>query len=116
MAKHPDDRWQSAGDLKCELAWIREEQGASTSDRPVPSFRIPVVGRIAIIGAVIVLAAVVMVVVRSLRETTDAQLASRFTIGLPGFGFLLDASRGAGVPGRPTLAARASSSDGTRVA
>jgi serine/threonine protein kinase len=83
LAKDPDERWQSAGDLKRELTWIREEQGAPTSDRAAPSFHSPVRRRTEIIGAAIVLAVLTAVVIRSLRDTTDAQLLARLTIHLP---------------------------------
>ena len=83
LAKDPDERWQSAGDLKRELAWIREEQGASTSDMAAPSFHSRVRRRIAIISAAIVFAVLTVVVIRSLRDTTDARLPARLTIHLP---------------------------------
>ena len=83
LAKDPDERWQTAGDLKRELAWIREEQGASTSDRAAPSFHSRVRRRTAIISAAVVLAVLTAVVISSLRDTTDARLPARLTIHLP---------------------------------
>src|SRR5688572_29061025 len=83
LEKNPDDRWQSTGDLKRELRWIREEQRASTPDAAVPAVRR--LGRvrsalIAAAGAVIGIVAVL--VVNALRETTDAGGLTRFTIDL----------------------------------
>ena len=83
LEKNPDDRWQSTGDLKRELRWIREEQRASTSDAAVPAVRR--LGRvrgalIAAAGAVIGIVAVL--VVNSLRDPTDAGGLTRFTIDL----------------------------------
>ena len=83
MAKDPDERWQSAGDVKRELAWIRDEQGASTADSAATSFQRPVRRRVAIISAAVVLTVLALVVVWSLRETTHAPPAARFTIHLP---------------------------------
>ena len=35
LAKHPDDRWQSAADLADELTWINTERSRATDDTPV---------------------------------------------------------------------------------
>jgi eukaryotic-like serine/threonine-protein kinase len=82
MAKDPDDRWQSAGDLKRELAWIRDEQGVS-ADRVPPASRSLMLRRTALVGAAVVLAVVTVLVVGSLRNTADARLPARFRIHLP---------------------------------
>ena len=38
LAKDPDDRWQTARDLKSELIWVREERGVSGRGRtPLPA-------------------------------------------------------------------------------
>jgi eukaryotic-like serine/threonine-protein kinase len=38
IAKGPEDRWQSAADLKCELAWIIES-GSHSAAAPIPASR-----------------------------------------------------------------------------
>jgi len=35
LAKHPDERWQSAGDLASELKWIGETQSLARPAQPV---------------------------------------------------------------------------------
>ena len=75
MAKDPDDRWQSAGDLKRELVWILEERGASPSERAAPS-KSPVRRRTAITSAAIVLVALTVALIGFLRVRTDARLAA----------------------------------------
>ena len=84
MAKDPDERWQSAGDVKRELTWIRDEQSASTADRATASFQRPVRRRMAIISAAVVLTVLALVVVRSRPgDNSCAGSAARFTIHLP---------------------------------
>ncbi len=44
LAKHPDDRWQTARDLKSELVWVRDgrEDGAARARTPVAPDRVSV--------------------------------------------------------------------------
>ena len=39
LAKSPDDRWQSAADIRHELAWIAESSGVEATGAPGPSRR-----------------------------------------------------------------------------
>jgi Tol biopolymer transport system component len=62
LAKDPDDRWQSAGDVKRELDWIASGGGsgtgmpaATTSAAPPPKTN-PLIARIAVAAAMVVIA------------------------------------------------------------
>jgi eukaryotic-like serine/threonine-protein kinase len=83
MAKDPDDRWQSAADLKRELGWIREEPGVSSADGVAASSRSLMRRRTALIGAAVVLAVITALVISSLRDTAGPLLPARVTIHLP---------------------------------
>jgi eukaryotic-like serine/threonine-protein kinase len=83
MAKDPDDRWQSAADVKRELGWIREEQGASSADRVAAPSRRLMLRRIVLIGVAVVLAVMTAVAISSLRDTGSPLLPARVTIHLP---------------------------------
>ena len=81
LAKDPADRWQSAGDLKRELEWIREERHT-----PLPSPAVRTRERVVRWGAILAAAgavlALVVVAVTQRRDRTDTVVA-RFTIPVP---------------------------------
>ncbi len=83
LAKNPDRRWQSAGDLRDELAWIAEGTpigAGSTSRRKVRSKRLVATWAIAATGLLV--AALVAIGVRSPRA--DAPLDQvRFSVMTP---------------------------------
>ena len=83
MAKDPEHRWQSAADLKRELVWIREEQGASSSSGSSPSVKRRGRRVAAIITAAVVLAVATVLVIARLRTAADAPPPARFSIHLP---------------------------------
>jgi len=54
LAKHPDDRWQTARDLAAELRWIMESQNARSSVDGLPARR--TAGRTAMVQAAAIIA------------------------------------------------------------
>jgi serine/threonine protein kinase len=75
-AKDPDERWQSAGDLRRELQWIAEdrEQSAPVQTGGVRRREILAWGAAALFGA-----AGVTAVARGLRSGSSERLAVHFT-------------------------------------
>jgi Tol biopolymer transport system component len=60
LAKDPDDRWQSAGDLKRELEWIRKEQSLGGETRAAAHSSAPRSGRWKALWGASVLAALLL--------------------------------------------------------
>jgi hypothetical protein len=44
LAKDPDDRWQSASDLKSQLGWVLESRTSGEMPAPVLKSRAPNIG------------------------------------------------------------------------
>ena len=86
LAKSPDDRWQSAGDIKRELAWIAESEARASVPAPTPADSRPTSSRRAMpwviaMGASIIAALAVWSMTRP--EPTAPGEATRFTISAP---------------------------------
>jgi Tol biopolymer transport system component len=102
LAKDPDDRWQSAGDLKRELTWIRDAGSQAGVPAPVAARRR---GRermawIAALAVVVLAAAGVVIGSRFMPAGHPAKLM-RFTLGArPGF----ELNAGAGEPSGVVIA------------
>jgi serine/threonine protein kinase len=118
LAKDPDERWQSAGDLARELRWIASggTQPTSASPPPVAAQR-PGHGRLGWIVAVVAsIAAVAAFAMRGMRPPSAAPHATlrRFSIGSPDNATLLaDGVHARLSPDGRTLAFSAASSTGT---
>jgi Tol biopolymer transport system component len=83
MAKDPDDRWQSAGDLKRELEWIR---GGSSAGVPAPVARRggnKLMTRIAVALALVAVAAAAFVIGTHRSTGGESARLLRFEIPSP---------------------------------
>jgi eukaryotic-like serine/threonine-protein kinase len=86
LAKTPDERWQSAADVRHELAWISESSGAlavSTSQPPRTGVRKVVIGWTAAAIAVVALAAGWFTSTAGRTRTEAPAPVMRFSLGLP---------------------------------
>jgi Tol biopolymer transport system component len=75
LAKEPDERWQTAGDLCRELKWIAEsgsQAGLPTTAGPAPIGRLAIPGRLAWVVAGTALAAVLALSVPAIRYLREA--------------------------------------------
>ncbi len=80
LAKKPDTRWQSAGDVERELKWIAEP--GSDADRPEQSFRLS--GRaIALALTTLVVGAILGVILRPAPPAPETRPVTRFAVALP---------------------------------
>jgi serine/threonine protein kinase/Tol biopolymer transport system component len=84
LAKDPDDRWQTARDLKRELKWVQETAsqtaGAQRANTPSPRRKGPIIWTAAI--TCVVVAAVLIASVFA-RRTAVPSLATRFSVPAP---------------------------------
>ena len=85
LAKDPDDRWQSAGDLRRELTWVKERPAEATSHAPI--VRNP--GWLPWVIAVIAFGVALVAFLRP--DPTVLQRSSEFLVSL-------EANRGVPVP------------------
>jgi Tol biopolymer transport system component len=120
LAKDPEERWQSAGDLARELRWIAGGTGAATAvtaaattpvgTRP-PGAR--VAWTLAAMATIAAIASIAMLATRA-RPTVMQRALSRFSIGSPaGATLAADGVHSRISPDGRTLAFAASSSTGT---
>jgi serine/threonine protein kinase len=81
LAKDPDERWQSAGDLQRELAWIRAGGGEATDQRltVAPKRQLRVLRAIAIVLAVALVVSLGVLMARVTRSI-PALPVIRFTV------------------------------------
>ena len=83
LAKGPEDRWQSAADLKCELEWILES-GSRSDLLSVPTIRGTRVPLLLYLGLVTILAFGLAALLRhELAKPHPAPPLVRFTLTLP---------------------------------
>jgi eukaryotic-like serine/threonine-protein kinase len=81
LAKDPDDRWQSARDLKAELEWIASGSGEAIASPPPSTSRF---GRLPwIVAALALIAAASVAFALWSRPTTVQKTEVRLTIPLP---------------------------------
>jgi len=90
LAKDPDQRWQSAGDVKLELQWVAESGTAPAAVQPVSSAAEPLVpqrrgvlGRLAWPAAAVFFLAAVALAVIHFREVPPEQRVMRFFVAPP---------------------------------
>jgi serine/threonine protein kinase len=85
LAKDPDDRWQSAGDLASELRWVAEAGSQAGAAAPVVVRRMRREQLGWIVAAVLLLGliAAVAVAVGHLREVRKEPHAARFLVAAP---------------------------------
>jgi eukaryotic-like serine/threonine-protein kinase len=77
LTKDPEDRWQSAGDLKRELEWICGSAGTASTNTRQSNSRVPwIAGAVAAVA----LAAAAGIAVLHLRETPAEMPSIRFTV------------------------------------
>ncbi|HVR40600.1 MAG TPA: protein kinase [Thermoanaerobaculia bacterium] len=83
IEKNPDERWQSAHDVKSELEWVRDRLGTEDALRPKPATHIPL-AIAAILGALV--ASIAMYIARPqsppriTRSVLALPLGARFRI------------------------------------
>ena len=82
LAKRPDDRWQSAADIKCELEWI-VETGARSGPLPSPTLRGARVPLLLYAGLVTILAFGLAALLWYESARSHSAPVFRFTIALP---------------------------------
>jgi serine/threonine protein kinase len=88
LAKAPDDRWQSARDLRDELAWIRATPDASSAPQAVvgPTMSVGQKLRrrlVMLVGAVALLSVFVSVYATWMLKPASPRAVSRFIVSLP---------------------------------
>jgi serine/threonine protein kinase/Tol biopolymer transport system component len=83
LAKDPDDRWQSAGDIKRELDWIRTGSSSSVTALP-PRRRVRRTRTVAVVaGAVVAAAALAFVLGKRQSPQGESDRLIRFEIASP---------------------------------
>ncbi len=86
LAKDPDERWQSAGDLTSQLQWIAQGSGATAAPLPSAAPLKPPAARAAWIAAAVFLVAFLAALVPALRhwrETPEKRPLIRFPFSAP---------------------------------
>ena len=83
LAKDPDERWQSARDLKRELQWIAGASGETTPNPAASRSRFTRMHWIAAAALAFALAAVSSLATRAMRAPAVQRTAARLTIPLP---------------------------------
>ena len=83
LAKDPDERWQSAADLKRELTWIAGAQPSATTTRETTRTRSPTVWIASTVLLAAVLAAVAPAVIRHLGESPARPKVVRMAVYPP---------------------------------
>jgi Tol biopolymer transport system component len=82
LAKDPDDRWQSAGDIKRELEWLAETS-ASAGVAMVPTARARKALSLYGVAATVVALALVVIIWRQWNAPRTVSPVVRFTMTLP---------------------------------
>jgi serine/threonine protein kinase/Tol biopolymer transport system component len=86
LAKNPDDRWQTARDLKSELVWVRDGRDDGTrAPRPIPPGKRPGRWRQSIAVGLPTIAALTLAVAlwRAPSATTPQRAVTRASLNLP---------------------------------
>jgi serine/threonine protein kinase len=104
LAKHPDERWQTARDLKLELEWIGKGRSLDRMAAPATKRLRP---REAVAWALAVIAVAAAVVIAAGRFSDNGRQRTEFTVSLP---------PGATIPSAESRTRLALSPDGRRLA
>jgi hypothetical protein len=83
LAKDPDRRWQSAGDVGRQLEWIAEGSSEATATEPVVAASTPVWKRALTVGLTVLMTAVISSITVWSLTRQGPQAVTRFAITLP---------------------------------
>ena len=113
LAKDPDDRWQSAGDVRRELEWIAAGTSAAAMPAITGAHRRRVPAATLAIGAGVVIAIAALVVAFGMRGSRGAAGLARFMIASPAGNTLNSPAETELSPDGRTMVATVSDSGGT---
>jgi len=84
LAKNPDDRWQSAADVRRELEWIAASAGSARLAAAGPRSGARLAWTVAVVASLVAASALTWYVRTEFREKTSPPRVTRMTIATPG--------------------------------